>query len=185
MILRNYISLNNHLYESIRKITYFVVIHYTGVMRNHNSHGYFGYDAQWVMLKGKWWCYFMFLRIENSSKRALALFAFFSAIATNTRVVGGILLLLGFVVLVIEFIRKRRPVRSFLFDCLILFLVYGVGWVLISPVAWSDPIGAMIQTLRYFSAHPHPLAELYFGTVLTSKPLPWHYLPVWMGGCSD
>ncbi len=39
----------------IRKITYFVVIHYTGVMRNHNSHGYFGYDAQWVMLKGKWW----------------------------------------------------------------------------------------------------------------------------------
>ena len=24
-------------------------------MRNHNSHGYFGYDAQWVMLKGKWW----------------------------------------------------------------------------------------------------------------------------------
>lgn len=131
----------------------------------------------WVIIAS----YFMFLRIENSSKSALALFAFFSAIATNTRVVGGILLLLGFVVLVIEFIRKRRPVRSFLFDCLILFLVYGVGWVLISPVAWSDPIGAMIQTLRYFSAHPHPLAELYFGTVLTSKPLPWHYLPVWIG----
>lgn len=131
----------------------------------------------WIIIAS----YFIFLRIETGSKSALGLFAFCSAIATNTRVVGGVLLLLGFAVLAVESIRKRRPVRSFLFDCMILFLVYGAGWILISPVAWSDPIGAMIQTLRYFSAHPHPLFELYFGAVLTSKPLPWHYLPVWIG----
>ena len=50
----NYISLNIS-YESIRKITYFLVIHYIGVMRNQNSHGYFGYDAQWIRIEGKWW----------------------------------------------------------------------------------------------------------------------------------
>ena len=45
----------NISYESIRKITYFLVIHYIGVMRNQNSHGYFGYDAQWIRIEGKWW----------------------------------------------------------------------------------------------------------------------------------
>ena len=24
-------------------------------MRNQNSHGYFGYDAQWIKIEDKWW----------------------------------------------------------------------------------------------------------------------------------
>ncbi|WP_220607731.1 hypothetical protein [Methanobrevibacter oralis] len=54
MILRNYISLNNHLYESIRKYIFCSDSLYWCDEESELS-GYFGYDAQWVMLKGKWW----------------------------------------------------------------------------------------------------------------------------------
>ncbi len=53
MILMNYISLNIS-YESIRKYIFFGDSLYWCDEESELS-GYFGYDAQWIRIEGKWW----------------------------------------------------------------------------------------------------------------------------------
>ena len=51
----NYISLNIS-YESIRKITYFLVIHYNWCDEESElSWIFLVNDAQWIRIEGKWW----------------------------------------------------------------------------------------------------------------------------------
>ncbi|WP_156482727.1 hypothetical protein [Methanobrevibacter oralis] len=49
----NYISLNIS-YESIRKYIFFGDSLYWCDEESELS-GYFGYDAQWIRIEGKWW----------------------------------------------------------------------------------------------------------------------------------
>ena len=131
----------------------------------------------WVIVS----VYFLFRRIESGSRRDLVLFGLTAAIVTNIRVIGGLLVIIWLGNFFYRTVTKADPIRRTISDFVLLSAVYGLGWVMVTPFAWRDPVNVMIDTIRQFSNYRHVSSELYFGIVTLNSELPWHYLPVWIG----
>ena len=131
----------------------------------------------WILIAA----YFLFKWIKNDSRTDLIVFAAIAAVVTNIRVIGGLLLLILIGIILERLVRRDLSFKRALLDGMLACGAYGAVWILITPLAWRQPISAMLGTIRQFSAYPHVSNELYFGRVTLNSELPWHYLPVWIG----
>ena len=131
----------------------------------------------WVIVS----VYYLFRSIESDSRRYLILFGLTAAVVTNIRVIGGLVVLIWLGILIHRIAAKIDPIRQSMMNLVLLSAVYGFAWMVITPLAWHDPVNVLIDTIRHFSNYAHISSELYFGTVTLNSELPWHYLPVWIG----
>jgi len=128
----------------------------------------------------------MFSLVRYLDRKTLgraAVHALFCAILINVRVLGVLVPFLTLVALEMDYIwpgkshspaEKRMVVRSVLtYIALLIFLT-----ILFWPRLWSDPIMNFIKALLVLGKFPLSFHLLYFGQLILSTKLPWHYIPV-------
>ena len=128
----------------------------------------------------------------------VVIFAFLSALATNVRIVGIIVvpLLTGYAWLVClaermnqteqvtasgESVSRELTTKRALIFSVLVFLLYFLFLVMMYPVAWAHPIRTMIEIFAKFSNYDDWTGAIVFmGKILSKEEVPWYYIPVWM-----
>lgn len=119
-----------------------------------------------------------FLRSPRSVH--LLLLAMVSAICTNTRIIGAIVIFACLFIYLIKGQSEESPLKRF-GKCVLCGLVCLLCYILITPVTWSSPVQAVIETLKTFSSfNVYQFNNYFMGTILDGADLPWYYLPVWI-----
>ena len=111
----------------------------------------------------------------------IALLGIASALCTNTRIIGGIVIFTCLLLYLMDKTRYKTFSKA-LATCLLCGLVCFTFYILITPVTWQSPFHAIIETLRTFSSfNVYHFNNYFMGTMLDGAELPWYYLPVWIG----
>lgn len=125
--------------------------------------------------------YFCLNYLNDNSKKSLILICISSAIAINCRVVGGIILFLALIFKLMNSKVNRKSVISMILIILLTYFCY----ILVTPASWNNPIFFPFEVIHFFFNYSDPVNYtvqkcLYFGEIIDSTKLPWHYLPVWI-----
>jgi len=103
------------------------------------------------------------------------------ALSSNIRVVGLMILFFSCLFLLIKLIRKKIKFSRFiLLACLLIGVTVSL-WILFLPASWENPAKYLLNVFKSFSNFDHIEPEVYFGKLVPSDALPWHYILVWIG----
>lgn len=110
--------------------------------------------------------------------------AFFHAIAVgfavDARIMGVIFIPVTiFVFLMRQFfgVEKRGSVKYLLVFIALCFVCIFLFW----PWLWADPFGRFVEAFQKMAQFSRGSDRvLYFGEVISTKALPWHYIPAWI-----
>ncbi len=124
--------------------------------------------------------YFIFK--ANTSKQKLWLLpaALFSALAMDTRLPGIMLVGFGFYALFFTWRIEKHNITEFFSRCVIFAVASVIFTVMLWPFLWGDPWGNFLFALDGMSRLAFKLPELYWGTMMSSHQLPWHYNFSWI-----
>ena len=105
-----------------------------------------------------------------------------SAVSANTRIIGAAVPFFGVLFVLQDGFLKRISWKKAIVTALTLFLSAFSFWILITPMAWHDPLQCLSATLHFFSYFERMkgYSLLYMGKFYLTSQLPWHYLPVWI-----
>ncbi len=143
-------------------------------------------------------CLFMLKALRTRKAGYLLLFALFTALATNIRILGIMTVPAALVCMLAEDIIGRRsknaelralitPARHnhFIFTLLpyILLPLLTLGFMLlIAPASWADPAGYLKLVVgRSLDYEVWTRTMMFMGQSISYDAIPWYYLPVWMG----
>lgn len=106
-----------------------------------------------------------------------------AAIATRNL---AILIPMAVIIIFILRMSKRISLRSFFsikdFAYLLVYLCVSLmATVAFWPWLWEDPVGRLAQSFAVMSRIPFEMYVLYFGRLISTFAIPWHYAPVWIG----
>ncbi len=124
--------------------------------------------------------FFLYRYIHHPTKRNCLILAIVIALASNTRIIGFILLIAACIYLVYEFLTKEITKKEFFISGTIFVGINILLFFLFLPASWENPIDFFVKTLQHFSKYDYISQELYLGKFVPSLNLPWHYLPVWI-----
>ncbi|MCL4199847.1 hypothetical protein KJZ67_00715 [Patescibacteria group bacterium] len=130
--------------------------------------------ASWIIA-----VYFGYRYVRQSTLVRAVCFGLAVALATDIRVAGILLHVIGVAVGIRAFFGKKR-------EALVPLVVYGfvsalctVAWW---PALWGNPFVRFIEAVRFVAAFDiYEKDVLYMGKFLAPQGIPWHYLPVWIG----
>lgn len=106
--------------------------------------------------------------------------AFASAAAIDVRIAGIAFPLVSASLLLFEIIVGRHSARRIVSILLIYAVAMSVLVVLFWPWLWEHPVRNFLTAFRNMSNFRWDNFNLYLGTYVSSKQLPWHYVPVWI-----
>lgn len=126
--------------------------------------------------------YYSFIYLKNPNLKNLFLLCFISALAINCRVIGGFIILLTLIFKLVTSPKNKLEMGKDFFK---IFLLTYMFYILLTPASWNNiikfPFNAIDFFFNYSDPYSHKIQEcLYFGKNISSKTLPWHYLPVWI-----
>ena len=101
-------------------------------------------------------------------------------VLTNLRIMGVTLFPAVLALRGLDLLQAGRGGRPHVLATGAAFAVAGPGTLyVLSPYLWADPLefGTAWQTL---AQHPTQFWELFQGRLVSSKQVPWHYIPTWM-----
>lgn len=78
----------------------------------------------------------------------------------------------------LETVRKRfikDSIQMLFYGFLSAYIIY-----VTYPVLWENPIKNFLYLFQFFGKFPNIIPNLYFGKVIPSNYLPWHFIPVWV-----
>lgn len=118
----------------------------------------------------------------------ILVFSMFSAAATNVRLPGLILIVVAlcylWIVPVIERAYKTTILGLSMLDVVrisvMMIGIFALAWIIYMPIAWSNPLDAMVKTYEEFSTYDYDSHAVFMGEHITGMHLPWYYVPVWM-----
>jgi hypothetical protein len=118
--------------------------------------------------------------LEKGRVEFLFLSALTIAIATNTRILGLMILLIAFIFSIILTIQRKENVLLIVIKPILLVVLTITFYVAITPFLWANPIGNMVETITHFiQFDPWNSTHFFLGEMITSS-VPWFYIPVWM-----
>jgi 4-amino-4-deoxy-L-arabinose transferase-like glycosyltransferase len=124
---------------------------------------------------------FSFYRFINNPNILNALFfSIVSALLINTRIVGAIVPGFAGIYLIVKWIRHDISFKRMISISALIILSIGCLWTLFLPTSWDNPLETFKLTLSIFSKYSLKITELYFGKLVPSQNVPWHYVPVWI-----
>lgn len=101
----------------------------------------------------------------------------------NLRLMGVLLLMLVIVFIIADYIQQfknpevsRKILRSGLLMLLSFFAALYFSW----PYLYESPHDKLIGAFKNMSRFRLNIDVLYFGEMVSSTQLPWHYIPVWL-----
>lgn len=130
--------------------------------------------------------YYCLLYLNRPKFVNLFILALVSAITINLRFIGAIYLFLVFLFeLVFLFKNGFKNSKQIIKNMLILVCLTFSIYTLITPASWNNVLCYPFEVIKFFTNYIDPISKqvhkcLYFGKQLSSKNLPWHYLPVWI-----
>lgn len=120
--------------------------------------------------------------LNNKNGLTLFLLCLTSAFAINLRVIA---ILNVFFVIIFSLFNKKTTKFILLKETIKIILFTYIIYVIITPASWSNPLIFPFEVVSFFFNYSDPVGHmeiqnLYFGKIISSKKLPWHYLPVWI-----
>jgi hypothetical protein len=76
--------------------------------------------------------------------------------------------------------QKLFPTKHFV-GLMAYLLVSLIATIVCWPWLWEDPFGRLAQSFTVMSRIPFEMYVLYFGQLISTFDIPWHYAPVWIG----
>lgn len=125
--------------------------------------------------------YYFLISTKNKSIKQTVLLAFFSALATNSRIMGLIFpvafLLWTIFVSYLERINLKQTLKSI--SCYVF--LFSTFSVVLFPTLWSNPIVEMTESFRTFSKYEMWQGNvIYNGQLISGSELPMAYIPIWI-----
>ena len=116
------------------------------------------------------------------------IFAVISAVATNVRIFGIIIMAFAIGYLWIACILERvyqtkvydLTWKRALLISVTMLVLYMALWIILLPGAWETPIHSMIEMFTDFSDYDWHGKIVFMGKVIEDNQLPWYYIPVWL-----
>ena len=120
-------------------------------------------------------------------------FCIFSAIATNVRMAGLLLIAAILVFMIIEDIftlknlipkseNRKLNNLSFIFPYILILVVFTLLFYFITPAMWNNPLEQLNLMLTKSVDYDIWDRDMVFnGHLITRNEIPWYYLPIWMG----
>lgn len=116
------------------------------------------------------------------------IFAVISAVATNVRIFGIIIMAFAIGYLWIACILERvyqtkvydLTWKRALLISVTMPVLYMALWIILLPGAWETPIHSMIEMFTDFSDYDWHGKIVFMGKVIEDNQLPWYYIPVWL-----
>ena len=107
-------------------------------------------------------------------------FAFFSALATSTRVLGVLFFFLFLIFIIFMFLEKKTTLKLGLKMIFIYIISYLIFLYIFWPFLWENPIGNIFYAFKSFANYQWEGDVLYLGNFIKATNLPWHYSFTWI-----
>jgi len=101
----------------------------------------------------------------------------------NLRLMGLLLLMMVVVFVIADYVRHRKHFEykwKILRSGLIMLLAFGAMLYFSWPYLHESPYDKFVGAFKNMSRFRLNVEVLYFGEMVSSTQLPWHYIPVWM-----
>ena len=127
-------------------------------------------------------CYYCFKYLKSNKLKDIIKLSLITAFTINSRVIGGIII---FACFIFKLLLNRNSLKQTIYSLLKVFIFTYVFYFIITPGMWSNPIMYPIELINFFYNYSDPISNYtqityYFGEVIKSTNLPWHYVPVWI-----
>lgn len=123
-------------------------------------------------------CFWFYIRFMESKKlKYITLFALFSAISANMRIVGFAFFGLAVAFYIIMLITCKKMDRKNLLLGILSTALFFAFYFLLTPVAWKDPVSFISYTFSRSSNFSAWSGVVYY-MGQSYRPVPWHYIPV-------
>jgi hypothetical protein len=103
-----------------------------------------------------------------------------TACAVDVRIMGAMVIGLTCVGLFAQFYVKEKSFSIFLKQVIAYIALTCIFVFIFWPWLWTDPIGHFLEAFKNMSKFRTNLNMLYFGDMVWSGNLPWHYVPTWI-----
>ena len=118
--------------------------------------------------------------LENPNLKNSLIFSLISALTIDTRIIG---LVFFFLILFFFFIKSLRNSTYIKENWIFLLIVIPLTYFLIVlfwPYLWSDIFKNTLFAFSELLTYKFSLSNLYFGNLIPSTNIPWHYHLVWI-----
>ena len=106
-----------------------------------------------------------------------------SAILINIRMVGVLVPFLTFIFVIVYLILKYKSkiIWNTIFSLVLYAFLLVFFIILFWPWLWPDPFNNFIQAFKTMTFnYKGVVINLYLGSYINSRDLPWHYIPIWI-----
>jgi len=123
--------------------------------------------------------YYCFKTIDNFSYKNIFLFGLMAAIASSARIIG-IFLPISFILMKLFSVLDKKLNINFLTKILFLLIIYFLILTILWPYLWADPFKNFFNAFSFFSNYIIDIKFLFGGDYISSKALPFFYIPTWI-----
>tara|TARA_B100002051_G_scaffold273417_1_gene312151 strand:+ start:856 stop:2508 length:1653 start_codon:yes stop_codon:yes gene_type:complete len=123
--------------------------------------------------------YYCFKSFDNLSKKNLILFSILAGLSTAQRIFG-FFLPIAFLIFFVLTIQSDKEKFHNIIKIFIFLIFYFLSLYIFWPVLWTDPIGNLLGSFKFFSAHPTEIKMLFNGNFIDSNFLPYSYIFKWI-----
>ena len=118
--------------------------------------------------------------IKQPSFNNSVLLSIFTALATDIRIMGFVLIPIILFSITIKYLKIRN--KKFLIYTSVYLLFFPIMIFIFWPYLWDDPLNKLIEVFSIMSNYGIRWGgyNLYFGEYILGSNLPWHYIPVWI-----
>jgi len=124
--------------------------------------------------------YYAISYLQKPNYRNAILCGIATALALNIRLIAIILPMLVSGMLIIQVIHHQVKISTALFTFMLYNLVMAGIVIVLWPLLWESPVQHLVDALGFMAKYQFKQDILYFGQIISSTKLPWHYLPVWI-----
>lgn len=119
--------------------------------------------------------YYSIKFLNNKNFLTVVIFAFFSAVITNLRILGIILPSLIILINFIMVLRTENNKSNMILRIILFFLIYPIFYFILWPELWTDPIAELVKTFNFMKSHFLSINIFYLGKYFFFSEIPWHY----------
>ncbi len=129
-------------------------------------------------------CYYIlkFIKKEKLKSSDIIKLSLITALTINSRIIGGIGIFFGIVIKLFQNKTKLKPVLLEIAKIIVITIII---FIAITPASWENPITYFFDCVKFFFNYSDPNSHVilpcyYFGKVIKSTDLPFHYVLVWI-----
>lgn len=120
--------------------------------------------------------------LKYSQVKNLLLLSIFTGLLTSLRIMGVmffVFIILYFLVQLIIKIARKESTNSSIKSIILYIIISIISTIIFFPVLWISPIENFNYVLQSMSKFGWDNSILFNGNNISSKELPWYYLPEW------